>query len=76
MTSFLEEAQASWGALGEEQPQPRMIAVKVIMEGVGRPIVILWRNQDGFERMMATVLEQAADRQTKLNVEGRCFKRG
>lgn len=76
MSSFFDEALAAWGALGEDQPQPRMAAVKVIMEGIGRPTVVLWRNKEGFSRMMDMVLEQAAEKQTKFNVEVRCFKRG
>lgn len=76
MSSFFDEALAAWGTLSEEQHQLRMVAVKVIIEGVSRPIVVLWRNKEGFERMMETVLKQAAAQQTELNVEVRCFKKG
>ncbi|MCJ1465960.1 hypothetical protein MMC07_004579 [Pseudocyphellaria aurata] len=76
MTSFFDEALAAWGALSEEHYQPRMAAVKVIIEGISLPIVVLWRNKEGFERMIATVLEQAALKPTKLSVEVRCFKKG
>lgn len=76
VASFFDEAMTAWGALSEEQYQPRMAAVKVIIEGVSLPIVILWRNKEGFDRMMATVLEQAALKPTKLSVEVRCFKKG
>lgn len=77
MNSFFDEALAAWGTLGEDQNQPRMIAVKVIIEGVGLPLVVLWRNKDGFERMMATVRKQAAaGKLAELNVQVRCLKRG
>lgn len=76
MSSFFDEALAAWGALGEEQHQQRMAAVKMIIEGVRRLIVVPWRDEDGFKTMLDTVLEQAAGKQTKLNVEVRCFQRG
>lgn len=74
--SFFDEALAAWGTLGEEQHPPRMSAVNVTIERVRRPIFVLWKHDEGFERMMKTVLEQAAEKQTKLNVEVRCIKRG
>lgn len=76
MDSFFDEARAAWGALGEEQHQSRMVAVKVIIEGVSWPVVVLWRNKEGFERMMGTVLKQAAEKQLELNVQVHCFKKG
>ncbi|MCJ1468113.1 hypothetical protein MMC07_006741 [Pseudocyphellaria aurata] len=76
MSSFFDEALAAWGALGEDQLQPRMAAVKVSMEGISRPVVVLWRNKEGFSRMMDMVREQAAEKQSKFHVEVRCFKRG
>lgn len=63
------------GALRKKQYQPRMAAVKVIIEGVILPIVILWGKKEGFERMIATVLEQAL-KPTKISVKVRCFKKG
>ena len=48
----------------------------MIIEGVRRLIVVLWRDKDGFKTMLDTVLEQAAGKQTKLSVEVRCFQRG
>lgn len=79
MSSFFDGALAAWGALDEEPPhllQARIAAVNVIIEDLARPIVVLWRNKEGFERMMETVLEQADEtKKTKLNVEVRCFKR-
>lgn len=74
--SFFDEALAAWSTLSEEQYQPRIIAVKVIIEGISRPIAILWKNEEGFERMINTVLEQAAGKHMKLNVEVYCLKRG
>ncbi|MCJ1467849.1 hypothetical protein MMC07_006474 [Pseudocyphellaria aurata] len=67
--SFFDEAQAAWGTLGEEQHPPRMSAVNVAIERVRRPIFVLWKNDEGFERMMKMISEQAAKKQTKLNVE-------
>lgn len=75
ISSFSEQALAAWRALSEEQHQPRMIVVRVITQGVGLPIAVLWDNKESFERMMDIVLEQAAGKQTILNVEVLCFKR-
>lgn len=75
MGSFFDKALASWGALGEERHQPRMAAVKVTIEGMSRPMVVLWRDQESFKTMMDMVLEQAAGKQKNLNVEVRCYKR-
>lgn len=77
MDLFFDEALAAWGALREEQPQPPMIAVKVIIKDFTRPIVVLWRNLESFDSMMDTIHEQAAGKPTKLNVDVHCFsKRG
>lgn len=75
MSSFFDEAPAAWATLSEEQYQVRMVAVQVLVEDLRRPIVVLWRNQEGWERMMNTVRKQAAEKQTELDVEVRCFKK-
>lgn len=76
MCSFFDEALAAWGTLSEEQDQVRMVAVKVIIEGLRRPIIVLWRNKEAWERMMNTALKKAAEKQTELHVELRCFMKG
>lgn len=75
MSSFFDEALAAWATLSEEQHQVRMVAVKVLVQDVSRPIVVLWRNKEGWERMMNTVRKQAAEKPTVLDVEVRCFQK-
>lgn len=43
MSSFFDEALSAWGTLEMTQQQPRMIAVKVSIENVRRPIVVMER---------------------------------
>lgn len=38
-------------------------------------LLLLWRDVDGFEGMMERVLEQAAEKGTKVDVEVHCFRR-
>lgn len=81
--SFFDAALAAWGALvmssaHQHQPQHHMMAAaQVVVEGFTRPIVVFWRNKEGFEAMMETVLKQAAveGNQTELSltVEVRCL---
>lgn len=56
-----------------------MVVVKVVVEGLTRPtrpIIVMWRNADGFGKMIDMVIAEAAKKQTPLDVEVRCFERG
>ena len=52
------------------------MGVKVTIEGVMRPIVVLWDNEDGYERMLEAILSQFRTKPGKLNVEVRAIKFG
>ena len=72
--AFFKEASTAWGALGEPDQQPRMIAVKAVVEGQPRPILVLWRSKEGFIRMIDVILKEAVGKEV-LNVEIRCVRK-
>lgn len=74
MASFFDEAFAAWAALGQPDQQPRMLAVKAVVEGQPRPILVLWRNKEGFDRMVDVILKEAVGKEV-LNVEIRCIRK-
>ena len=74
--SFFEVAHSAWRALGEARDGTRLLGVKVVIEGVTRPIVVLWENEDGFERMMDAISNEMVGRVGNLDVEVRCIELG
>ena len=72
--TFFNEARLAYNVLGGPNGGVRLLAVKVIIEGVARPIVLLWDNEKGFDRMMEAIAREAARRAGDLNVEVRCIK--
>lgn len=74
--SFFKEAQAAYHALGKSTDKSRLLGVKVSIEGVMRPIVILWESKDGFERMVEAMANEMVGRMGNLNVEVRGIKMG
>lgn len=73
---FFKEAKAAYHALGKSTDKSRLLGVKVTIEGVTRPIVVLWKSKDGFERMVEAISNQRAGQAGNLNVEVRCIKLG
>jgi len=73
---FFKEAKAAYHALGKSTDKSRLLGVKVTIEGVTRPIVILWESEDGFERMVEAMANEVVGRIGNLNVEVRGIKMG
>lgn len=73
---FFKEAKAAYHALGKSTDKSRLLGVKVTIEGVTRPIVILWESEDGFERMVEAMVNEVVGRIGNLNVEVRGIKMG
>ncbi len=74
--TFFDEANAAWHALSKPNEKSRLLGVKVIIEGVTRPIVLLWDSVDGFERMVEIISSEMVGRTGNMNVEVRCIKLG
>ena len=75
--AFFQEARFAWHFLDDESDKgARLLGVKVVIEGVARPIVLLWGSEDGYERMVEAVRSQIARTDGGLNVEVRCIRMG
>ena len=74
VTSFFDEALAAWGIMGGQERNAVMAAVSVVLVGVTWPMVIPWRNKDGFETMLEIVTKAAVEKREALDVEVRCLR--
>lgn len=74
--SFFNEAHSAWHVLGETSDQARLLGVKVSIEGITRPVVVIWESKDGFKRMVEAISNETVGRTQNLNVEVRCIKLG
>lgn len=73
-TSFFNQALEAWEILGGEDRNTIMTAVSVVLVSVDWPIVIPWRNKDGFEMMMGIVTKAAMGNQEHLDVKVKCMR--
>ena len=71
---FFHEARQAWHILGGPDDGARLLGVKVVIEGVARPIVLLWDSTDGFERMVEAITKEVEGKTDSLNVEVSCIK--
>ena len=71
---FFHEARQAWHILGGPDDGARLLGVKVVIEGVARPIVLLWDSTDGFERMVEAITKEVEGKIDSLNVEVSCIK--
>jgi hypothetical protein len=73
-TSFFNQALAAWKILGGEDRNTVMTAVSVVLASVDWPIVIPWRNKDGFEMMIGIVTKAAMEKGEHLDVKVKCMR--
>ncbi len=69
--SFFNEAKSAWHAIRAQSKETWLMGVKVTIEGVMRPIMVLWENEDGYERMLEAISDELLGKAGKLNVEVR-----
>ena len=69
------EARLAWHLLGGRDDRVRLLGVKVVIEGVARPIALLWDSESGYERMVEAVAREVIGKAGELNVEVRCISR-
>lgn len=48
----------------------------VIESSASRPIFVPWRNKESYDEMMEVVMEMAAGRTGRMDVEVTCVKKG
>ena len=74
VTSFFSSAFEAWSLLKKGCKQTTMSGVSVNFESCVRPIVVLWRDAQGFETMLEKVALAANAKGGILDVEIRCIK--
>lgn len=71
MTSFFKEALTAYNTLGDTLPN--MVAVKVVIDDISRPMIVLWKDKEGFANMLDAISEAAEGHTGVLNVEVTCL---
>ena len=72
-SAFFDEALAAFNIVGKELVYSPMAGVKVLIDSsAGRPIFVPWRDKEGYDEMMQTVMDEARGRTNKLNIEVTC----
>ena len=72
--SFFDEAFMAWCIFGGDEQNSRIGGVSVTYEGMKVPMIVPWRHNDGFERMVEEISEAALARRGCLDVQVRCIK--
>ena len=72
--SFFDEAFMAWCIFGGEEQNSRIGGVSIAYEGMKVPMIVPWRNNDGFERMVEEISEAALAWKGRLDVQVKCIK--
>ena len=76
LSSFFDEALSAWGVIGGRGNSIIMAGVTVVIKSIPRPIFVLWRNKEGFERLMESIRKESVGRGEGLEIEVRCRPEG
>ncbi|MCJ1462484.1 hypothetical protein MMC07_001086 [Pseudocyphellaria aurata] len=86
--NFFCAAEEAWGAFVEDQPQehsffqealvpsdkkPLLIAIRVLLKDFGRPIIVMWKNEESFLCMMEMVLDHATRNEVDIDIDVHCY---
>ncbi|MCJ1464235.1 hypothetical protein MMC07_002848 [Pseudocyphellaria aurata] len=87
--NFFRVAEEAWGAFVEDQSQeesyhfnnalapsdgaPLLVAVRVLLKDFGRPIIVMWKNEESFLCMMDMVLDHATRNEANIDVDVHCY---
>lgn len=75
LTQFFSQAEAAWSILDVDDEKSRMSGVSVTFDGLDWPLIVPWRNSQGFNRMMEAI-ETAKDAGTGvLLVKVHCIRK-